>query len=215
MFRKMTVAAVVSLLLSPAALRAGQKPAPAGGSRAAVVSAILRNATAVQTGHESKADYGTALNWADTLRTDGNGRVRLQMGRDSFVSVGTNSELVLIGRDQIGKNTLELSHGQMRLQPATTEVFEIRTPQAIITGTGSDFAVDATVPGRLRVICLEGTATIASPDSGATSECDAGEIVIVKSGKAPYQPQLADATTLGIARNITDPEQQEPTQYFP
>ena len=85
----------------------------------------------------------------------------------------------------------------------------------MITGTGSDFAIDASVPGRVRIICLEGTVQIASPQSSATSECDAGEIVIVKAGKAPYQPQLADATTLGIARNVTDPEESSPVQYFP
>jgi hypothetical protein len=216
MVRNTVLTAVVGLFLCPLVMLAGKKQMlPAGSQSAATIEAILRNATLSRTAAQAtKADYGSELAWSDTVRTDGNGRVRLRMTGDSLVSIGTNSELVFVRRD--GQRTaLQLSYGQMRLQPSATESVEVRTPIALVTGTGSDFAVDASMPGRIRVICLEGTVQITNPNSGSPMECEAGEIVTVKAGKAPYQPQEADATTIGLWHNITDPDEQPQVQYFP
>jgi len=216
MVRNTVLAAVLGVFLCPLVMLAGKKQAvPAASGDAATISAILRNATVSRTAAQStKADYGSEIAWSETVRTDGNGRVRLRMTGNSLVSIGTNSELVFLRRDA-QRTALQLTYGQMRLQPSATESFEIRTPQAVITATGSDFAIDASQSGRIKVICLEGTVRITSGDSDAVMECDAGEVVTVKAGKAPYQAQLADATTIGLWHNITDPEQQPQVQYFP
>jgi ferric-dicitrate binding protein FerR (iron transport regulator) len=190
-----------------------KQPLPAG-QQAGVISAILHNAMLQPTSSaDSKADYGTLVAWSDAVRTDGNGRVRVTLA-NAILSIGSNSEVVF--NDRQGETTsLTLTYGQIRFRPTSTDKVEVRTPVAIVTGTGSDFAIDASVPNQLRVICLQGTVQVANTDSGGTSECDAGEMVVAKAGRAPYQAQVADATTLGIARNITDPEQQSPVQYFP
>jgi len=92
---------------------------------------------------------------------------------------------------------------------------EVRTPTAVVIASGADFAIDATVPEKVRIICLEGTTQISGINSSATTECDAGEVVIVRAGKVPYQPQQADARTIGLWHNVTDPEEQPQVQYFP
>jgi len=215
MLRNTAMVAVFSLLLSPAAMLAGKKQSLPAGQQAGVISAILRNATLTRPSQsDPQADYGTQLAWTDTLRTDGNGRVRVMLANNAILSMGSNSEIVF--NERRGETTsLTLTYGQMRIQPDNAGTFEIRTSNALISATGADFAIDASVPERLRIICLKGSVQVARPDGAAGSQCDAGEIVVVKAGNAPYQPQLADATTLGIARNITDPEEQPPVQYFP
>ncbi len=215
MFRNAALVAVFSVLLSPAAMLAGKKQSlPAGLRQAGVISAILRNATLSRSTADPAVDYGTPIAWNDTLRTNGNGRIRVTLANNSTISAGTDSEVVFL-EENSGNISLKLNFGQMRVRAAENEVLVVRTPEAIVTGKGSDFAIDASVSGRVRIICLEGTVTITTPEHSDASECDAGEIVTAKAGKAPYQPQLADVTTLGIARNITDPEEQAPVQYFP
>ncbi len=214
MLRNTALVAAFGLLLSPALLFARGKQTFSGTQEAGVISAILSNATLMHPNlADPKADYGSRIAWGDAVHTDGNGRVRVTLS-NAVLSLGSNSEVVFKGR-RSEITSLALNYGQIRFRSTNGDKVEIRTASAIVTGTGSDFAIDASTPGRLRVICLQGTVQVASPDSNAASECDAGEVVVVKSGKAPYQPQTADATTLGIARNITDPEQQEPVQYFP
>jgi ferric-dicitrate binding protein FerR (iron transport regulator) len=215
MLRKTAMAAAFSLFLFPVGLLAGPKQTlPAGSQPAGIISAILSNASLLRpSAADPKADYGTQIAWADTIRTDGNGRVRVKL-TNSTVSLGANSELMFADRNA-QRTSLSLSYGQVRVQPSATEAMEVRTPIAVIHGNGSDFAIDASVPNRVQLVCLEGTTRIASVDSTDSTECDAGEMVIVKAGKAPYPPQAADATTLGVWRNTTDPEQQPPVQYFP
>lgn len=216
MLRKTATIAAFCLFYLPAGLLAAPKQTlPAGSKPAGKISAILRNASLLRPSvADPEADYGTQVAWADTVRTDGNGRVRVELTNSSTVSLGANSELVFADRKE-QRTSLALNYGQLRVQPSANESMEVRTPIAVVTGQGSDFAIDASAPGRVKVICLEGTTRIVATDSTDSTECDAGEIVIVKAGKAPSQPQAADATTLGLWRNITDPEQQQPVQYFP
>jgi ferric-dicitrate binding protein FerR (iron transport regulator) len=222
MKRNTALLAVLCVFLAPIAMRAGKREAlPAGLQRAGVISAILPNAQVMRVSAPlTKADFGTELAWSDAVHTDGNGRVRMRLDNDSVLSIGNNSELRMVDRDPQGsRTTVQLGHGLLRAQftnLAAGETFEVRTPTAVATGAGADFGVDASVPGEVKFVCLEGTVQISSQDaSSAGFDCYAGETVVVRDGKPPRQSHLADAPLMGRWRNITDPEEQPQVQYFP
>jgi ferric-dicitrate binding protein FerR (iron transport regulator) len=215
--QKTAFAAILVLVLVPLASRAGRKQLPSGLQRAGVISAILYNTNLVRQSNPAvRVDNGTELAWTDTLLTDGNGRVLVRLDDGSKLSIGTDSELQIVAHDpQLHRTVVQLTSGRLRAQLndlPNGATFEVRTPDAVATVVGTDFGVDASVPGQVKFICMTGTVRISTPSSADTQECEAGYTLTIRNGK-PSRDFPADDRLMAVWRNITDPD--EPPPYYP
>jgi ferric-dicitrate binding protein FerR (iron transport regulator) len=170
------------------------------------------NAEVIRTSAVQPVKHGTKLEWNDRVRTDENGRVQLQLANSSTVSLGENSEIELIPATT-ERQELGLIYGRVH---ATLRNSSVRTQLAWAeTVDSADFAIDASLPGRVRFICLAGRVIIRSQDGASRISCDAGEQVLVKRGDDLRTSHPIDDLQLSYWKNITDPDQAPEFQPFP
>ena len=152
--------------------------------------------------------------WQDLVRTEMNGRVKMELTGGTVLSVGARSQMRIVKHDTASEQTeLELVTGSLRGQvvkltkPGSS--FQIKTQTAVIGVVGTDVIVIST-PTSTEVICLDGTVTVTSP-SGGTVTLQAGQMTTVTAGAAPsaatsmtwasIQAQLSDFFP-GLANGI-------------
>lgn len=205
-FRRATPFALALLCLSSAV---AQTTAESAGKISAVVPA-----TAVIRGDGKRASRldagaGTPLVWRDQLQTTKSGRARILLNDQSVLSLGTDSQLRILKHDARTQVTaLELGYGRIRCQVSKITRaggnFELRTPSAVAGVIGTDFGVDASMPGQTKYICISGTVRIYTPDRQHYVDCKEGETVTINEGELP---SVTPATPYQIDRwqHVTEP----------
>jgi hypothetical protein len=152
----------LSLFLAVVSLSATALGQQTAGEVKALIPDAYRNAQPV------KAKDPVA--WNDLLKTDAQGRLRAGLTAGSILSLGSNSELKVVEHDAVSQQTsLVMNYGKLRNQVAKITKadgkYEVKTPNAIIGVTGTDFYVshenDLTT-----VICYSGTVAV-TPLAGA------------------------------------------------
>lgn len=199
-------------LLAPGAGNARSKQQQSTLHSAGVVSSLRYNAEVIRLSAVQPVKHGTELQWNDRVRTDGNGRVQLQLANSSTVSLGENSEIELLP-PSVEQQEIGLSYGRVH---ATLRRGSLRTALARAEIADiAEFAVDASLPDRVRFVCVAGRVNIRSLNGASTTSCDAGEQVLVKQGEDLRTSHPIDDLQLSYWKNITDPEQAPEFQPFP
>jgi len=157
-----------------------------------------------------------SLEWNDLLKTDAQGRLRAGLTAGSILSLGSNSELQVVQHDAVSQQTLlVVNYGKLRNQVAKITKpdgkYEVRTANAVIGVTGTDFYVDY-ADNKTTVICYSGTVAVTptgegkvvkkdeqSKKSGAAIILIAGQMVVI-GPDAPVGGFLAAATPAALAR---------------
>jgi hypothetical protein len=152
----------LSLLLAATSVYA----APAGDQTAGEVKALipgaLRNAQPVRA--------KDTIAWNDRLKTDAQGRLRAGLTAGSILSLGSNSELQVVQHDAVSQQTLiAMNYGKLRNQVVKITKpdgkYEVKTPNAVIGVTGTDFYVGYE-NNLTTVIVYSGTVEV-TPEAGA------------------------------------------------
>jgi hypothetical protein len=152
----------LSLLLAATPLFAAPADTQIAGEVKALIPSASRNAQPVKA--------KDSLAWNDLLKTDAQGRLRAGLTAGSILSLGSNSELQVVQHDAVSQQTsIAMNYGKLRNQVVKMTKpdgkYEVRTPNAVIGVTGTDFYVgyenDLTT-----VICYTGTVEV-TPASGA------------------------------------------------
>ncbi len=149
------------------------------------------------------------IEWNDLLKTDAQGRLRAGLASGSILSLGSNSEIQVVQHDAVSQQTvLVMDYGKLRNQVAKITKpggkYEVRTPNAVIGVTGTDFYVGY-ADNQTTVICYSGTVTVTSTagakavkngseNSTNTSTVVAGQMVVVGVVEA-----LTTATPAAVA----------------
>src|SRR5574340_195227 len=211
MLKAVRLGAVLTVCL--AALAAGAAIATKAGK----VSALLPVARIERGADSLEARRGAEVLTNDLVRTDKQGRVRINLLDHSILSIGADSELRIVNHDPRSRQTaLELRYGLLRAQVSKLVSggrLSLVTPTAVAGVIGTDFGVDASQPDLTKFICMAGEVQLTSSDPKVpgTVTCRAGTTVIVRRGHPPETPQPATDQQMEKWKHITEPE--EPTQY--
>ena len=163
----------------------------------------------------AEAKLAASVFWNDFLRTNEQGRMRVDLEDGSLLTVGAKSELRVVKHDAASQqSTIDLLYGKMRatVAPVTKPggSFQVRTPTAVIGVIGSGVLVEATlttpsttissqdlerlplsqVPvDRTLVWALEHVATVRNSDPAVagTLYLLPGESAVVERGKPPVR----------------------------
>jgi hypothetical protein len=186
-------------------------PALADTQTAGEVKALIPSAT--RNAQPVKAK--DSLAWNDLLKTGDQGRLRAGLTAGSILSLGSNSELQVVQHDAVSQQTLlVVDYGKLRNQVVKITKpggkYEVRTPNAIIGVTGTDFYVGYE-NNLTTVIVYQGTVAV-TPASGAKvikkdekSKRDDGAVMlwggqmVVIGAEAPPGGYLATATPAAVA----------------
>ena len=180
---KRTLAALLVFLLSPTPLLCQQAAAQQAGDVANIDPAASRNGATTR--------LKDLIYWNDHLKTDTKGRLRVALRDGSSLSLGSDSELVVVQHDPTSQQTtLQLLLGRIRervvklTQPNSK--FETNTPHASLGVIGTDFYVEVT-PDATKVIVYSGIVrvtplNVAAATAGTQSiDVGAGQSVTVTS----------------------------------
>jgi hypothetical protein len=177
-----TLAALLVFLLSPAPLLCQQAATQQAGDVANIDPAATRNGATTR--------LKDLVYWNDHLKTDTKGRLRVGLRDGSSLSLGSESELVVVQHDPTSQQTsLQLLLGRIRervvklTQPNSK--FETNTPHASLGVIGTDFYVEVT-PDATKVIVYSGIVRVTplnvAAAAGAQSvNVGAGQSVTVTS----------------------------------
>jgi hypothetical protein len=163
----------------------------------------------------AEAKLAAPVAWNDFLRTNEQGRMRVDLEDGSLLTVGAKSELHVVKHDTASQqSTIDLLYGRVRatVTPVTKSGghFTLRTPTAVIGVIGSGVLVDAAmttstttisaadieklplpnVPvNRTLVYALEHVAAVQNidPDVPGTVFLLPGEAALVERGKPPVR----------------------------
>ena len=210
-----TLAALFVFLLSPAPLLCQQATNQQAGDVANIDPAATRNG--------STSRLKDLVYWNDHLKTDTRGRLRVALRDGSSLSLGSDSELVVVQHDPTSQQTsLQLLLGRIRekvvklTQPNSK--FETNTPHASLGVIGTDFYVEVT-PDATKVVVYSGIVRVtplnlaaAAAAGGAQSvDVGAGQSVTVTSNgilgtvstvsQAVIQTSIANTVVTGAATN--------------
>src|SRR5438477_11305799 len=151
-FLQRSLAALLVFLLSPASLLCQQTGNPQAGDVANLDPAASRNGATTR--------LKDLVYWNDHLKTDPRGRMRVALRDGSSLSLGSDSELVVVQHDPTSQQTsLQLLLGRIRekvvklTQPNSK--FETNTPHASLGVIGTDFYVEVT-PDATTVVVYSG-----------------------------------------------------------
>lgn len=168
--------------------------------------------------HESataEAKLAASVFWNDFLRTNEQGRMRVDLEDGSLLTVGAKSEMRVVKHDAASQqSSIDLLYGKVRatVAPVTKPggSFQVRTPTAVIGVIGSGVLVDTVlssnsanltseqlerlplsqVPADLtRVTALEHVATVSNSDPAVPGVLYLlpGETAVVERGKPPVR----------------------------
>ena len=190
--------------------------ATAEAQQAGAVDAVRPQAIIQRSTAQLAAERGTSVSWDDLLHTDNKGRLRVQLLDQSLIFLGPDSQVrVLRQAASSDQSSLELAYGKirMRLVKQPGQRFELPTPTAVAGVIGTDFGVDASVPGTTHFICLEGEVRISSSDPNVPGSvvCRGGYMTDVKAGQPPAEPTPAPSQHMENWRRNNEPDASEDT----
>jgi len=139
---------------------------PAGEQTAGEVKALIPDVSR----NAKPLAVKDTLQWNDLLKTTAKGRLRASLNDGSILSLGSNSQLLVVQHDAASQQTtLDLNYGKLRNQVVKITQpggkYEVKTPNAVIGVIGTDFYV-AYENGRTTVICYQGSVSV-TPTNGA------------------------------------------------
>lgn len=199
----------LSLLLAlPADIWAG----PQGpGQRAGEVSRVIPAVSIARGSQKITASAKSAINWADLVDTQVNGRARIALDDGSILNVGSESSMKVVKHDAGAQQTeLELTYGKLRTQAQKIAKpggkFEVRTPAGVAGVVGTDFyvAYDLTT-NTMNVLVFEGLVHVCNL-TGQCVDVKAGQFTNVRTGNnsAPLVPAQAALEMLTAATHETE-----------
>ncbi len=208
----------LSLLLAVASLYAAADTQTAGEVKA-LIPAATRNTQPTKP--------KDTIAWNDLLKTGDQGRLRATLTAGSILSLGSNSELQVVQHDAVSQQTLlAVNYGKLRNQVVKITKadgkYEVRTPNAVIGVTGTDFYVEY-ANNQTTVIVYSGTVEV-TPEAGAKvvkkddKSKRAAAFVVLSAGQmvvigleTPAGGYLANTTPAALAAasiqdtNVPDP----------
>jgi len=157
----LSITLLLPLLAAPP-LYAAPGDSQTAGEVKALIPGALRNAQPVKA--------KDSLVWNDLLKTDAQGRLRAGLTAGSILSLGSNSELQVVQHDAVSQQTLiAMNYGKLRNQVVKITKpdgkYEVKTPNAVIGVTGTDFYVSYE-NNLTTVIVYSGTVEV-TPEAGA------------------------------------------------
>lgn len=178
-------------------------PAMAADQSAGKITALIPSATR----NAQPAQNKDGLQWNDLLQTTDTGRLRAGLTDGSILSLGSNSQLLVVQHDAASQQTsLEIGYGKLRSRVVKITQpngkFEVKTPNAVIGVIGTDFYV-AYENDLTTVICYTGQVSVIA--QGAAK-------VVRKSEKAQSNQQQ---TTLGPGQMVVVGLKVPPAGFAP
>ena len=175
-----SLAALLVLLISPAPLLCQQATNQQAGDVANIDPAATRNG--------ANTRLKDLVYWNDHLKTDTRGRLRVALRDGSSLSLGSDSELVVVQHDPTSQQTsLQLLLGRIRekvvklTQPNSK--FETNTPHASLGVIGTDFYVEVT-PNATKVIVYSGIVRVTPLNVAAAAAGGGAQSVNVGAGQS-------------------------------
>lgn len=150
------------------------------------------------------ATAGTQVQAGDQIRTGPLDRASLIFFDGSITTLEGNTEIAIIQLDTRRNNTDKVIILRQRLGGTRSHVsvpagqishFVIKTPAAVTSARGTEFALDVEDNGNTHLIVVEGTVSVTA--KGSTTSISAGEIESI-----PSAPPLFDQSDLQIDRHI-------------
>ncbi len=185
------VAVVLCFLISPLpAMCEPQADGQHAGQINALIPAVKRN---TQT-----AKLNEDLRWNDLLKTEHSGRARAGLTDGSILSVGSDSELLIVQHDGASQQTsLEMNFGKVRSQVVKITKpggkFELKTPNAVIGVIGTDVYV-AYNSNKTTVICYTGRVSV-TPIGNAQITQNSGKANAVSNAVVLEAGQMVEITS--------------------
>jgi FecR protein len=149
------------------------------------------------------------LLWHDVVKTEKEGRVRIELSDGSILNVGSEAQLRILKSDpQHQETTLELLHGRLlataiRISKPSGK-FRVRTSVAVagVVGTQFGLRVDSESTD---VVCREGSVLVNNRDQNVSGEVllHAGEFTHVQRGKPPSPPAPASPERVRAGEEAT------------
>ena len=155
------------------------------------ITALLPQDEVVRERQIMAATKDMVLLWRDVVKTESQGRMRIELSDGSVISLSSNAQLQIVKHDaKRQQTTLELLYG--RLLAAARQIskakgaFEVRTPTAVVGVVGTSFGVKVD-PQSTDVLCKEGVVRVRSADPSVPGEVvlREGEFTHVERGKPP------------------------------
>jgi ferric-dicitrate binding protein FerR (iron transport regulator) len=179
-YTQRALAALLVFLLSPAPLLCQQTANQQAGDVANIDPAATRNGATTR--------LKDSVYWNDHLKTDTRGRLRVALRDGSSLSLGSDSELVVVQHDATSQQTsLQLLLGRIRekvvklTQPNSK--FETNTPHASLGVIGTDFYVEVT-PNATKVIVYSGVVRVTPLNVAADAASGGAQSVNVGAGQS-------------------------------
>ena len=192
------------LLLPPGkyvVLQAGRPPA-APEIAGKVVVAIPTEVVDRQGATNLPLKLSDPVYWQDLVRTEKNGRVRIDLQGGSVLRVGVRSQMRIVKHDLASEQTeLELTAGRLResvvklTKPGAS--FRTKTQTAVIGVVGTEVIIIST-PDSTTVICLDGTVTVTNlnPSVHGSENLHANQFTRVPVDGPPTPPVNVTPETL-------------------
>lgn len=121
---------------------------PLSAEVAGKVARVLPASSLTRGTATNEAKAADPVDWNDILRTNKQGRMRLNLVDGSLLSLGAESEMRVVRHDPTSQQSLaELLYGRIRVKVVQmtkpSAGFEIRTPTAVIGAIGTELAIEA------------------------------------------------------------------------
>lgn len=181
---KSRIAVLLSVFLAGASALAAAADNQLAGEVKALIPAASRNAATTK--------VSDRIEWNDLLRTDPQGRMRAGLTAGSILSLGSSSELRVVQHDSVSQQTvITMNYGKLRNQVAKITKadgkYEVRTPNAVIGVTGTDFYVGYE-NNRTTVICYTGSVAVTASAGAKVVKQDSssrrdGGVIILLAGQ--------------------------------
>jgi hypothetical protein len=199
------------ILLAPGkyvVLRAGT---PQAGLQAAgkVTAAIPTEVVERQGAAAVPLNLNDPVYWQDLIKTEMNGRVRIELAGGSVLNVGARSQMRIVKHDEATEQTeVELTVGRLRGQVVKLTKpgahFQVKTQTAVIGVVGTDFIVITTATATT-VICLSGSIVVGNVVSSVIGSVtlQAGQSTTVPLNGPPSSPVSVTPKTVQGEMNQT------------
>ena len=209
------------LLLPGKSLRLEAGMPQAAGQPAGKVANAIPDETLQHSGQAAQAPLKVhdGVLWEDTVRTLGNGRVRIALEDGSLINIGARSVMRITKHDAESQQTeIELQLGKLRGQVVKLSKpgasFQVKTNTAVIGVVGTILIIDA-LPKLTHVRCLEGMVNVKNlnPAIAGETTLHAGEQTHVGAGQAPAPAAPSPPAEISSDLNLTNAGETPSPQF--
>ena len=209
------------LLLPGKSLRLEAGMPQVAGQPAGKVANAIPEETVQRSGQAAQAPLKVhdGVLWEDTVRTLGNGRVRIALEDGSLINIGARSVMRITKHDAQSQQTeIELQLGKLRGQVVKLSKpgasFQVKTNTAVIGVVGTILIIDA-LPKLTHVRCLEGMVNVKNlnPAIAGETTLHAGEQTHVGAGQAPAPAAPSPPAEISSDLNLTNAGETPSPQF--